>query len=137
MRKSLMLFAGLILAGLGLAYLMLVRESADFVKFKQIRIGMSVDEVQVLLGPGTPVAQGGVPSVVRAVNPDDAIASESRARQEGRSPSTVRDYPVRHKPVVEGDAVLEWVNAKTRERILVAFKDEKVCETYYHDPNDF
>ncbi len=137
MRKLLLLFAGLVAVVVGLAYFVFVRESADFVKFKQIRAGMSVDEVQGLMGQGAPVAQDRVPSVVRAVNDADVIASEERARQEGRSPSTVRDYSIRNKPVVEGDAILEWINAETRERILVAFKGGKVCETYYHNPNDF
>ena len=119
----------------GACYWLFWMESADYRKYKRVQVGMSVDEVQAILGPGTPIGQEKVPGIVVAVNPADVDASLERARRAGRSPPTARDYPTRVKPVVEGDFILQWVNDKTGERILVAFKDGKVCEKDYWDPN--
>ena len=116
-------------------YYCLVADSRDYSNYKRIQVGMSVDEVQAILGPGTTVGQREVPGIVVAVNPGDEPASEERARRAGRSPPTARDYPTRIKPVVEGDTILRWVNGETGERILVAFRDGKVCEKHYWDPN--
>ena len=110
-------------------------ESADFRKYKRLRIGMSVEEVQAILGPGSPLKQENVPQIVVEVNPADVDDSNERARRAGITTPTARDYPTRRKPVVEGDVILKWENGETREVILVAFKDGKVCEKYYWDPN--
>jgi hypothetical protein len=134
-RKAL-LFAVLIsLILLGLFSVFFVRESHDFVNYEKVQDGMSVEEVQAILGPGTPVKQEEVPGIVVAVNPQDAEDFRERARKSGGSPPTARDYPTRIKPVVEGDYILRWVNSRTKERILVAFKDGRVCEKNYYDPN--
>jgi hypothetical protein len=129
----------LALAALGVALggvlYLLGRESPDFANYTRVRVGMSVDEVQAILGPGTVIPQAKVPTVVRAVNPADEDAARERARRSGGPPPTARDYPVRRKPLVEGDYILRWVNSETGERILVAFKDGKVCEKNYWDPN--
>jgi hypothetical protein len=120
---------------IGFYYYRFVMDSPEYRNYKQVQIGMSVDEVQAILGPGTAVNQSEVPGIVVAVNPGDEVASEERARRSGRPPPTIRDYPTRIKPVVEGDYILQWVNSRTGERILVAFRDGKVCEKDYWDPN--
>lgn len=135
MRKALLLAALLSLIFLGLFYVCFERESHDFAIYKVVQVGMSVDEVQAILGPGTSVTQEEVPTIVVAVNPQDAENAREKARKSGGPPPTVRDYPTRSKPVVEGDYILRWVNSKTGECILVAFKDDRVYEKYYHDPN--
>lgn len=96
---------------------------------------MSMDELEAILGPGTAVNQDNVPSIVVAVNPLDEDLANAKARRSGGSPPTLRDYPTRLKPVVEGDLILEWVNAETGERVLVAFKGGMVCEKHYWNPN--
>lgn len=69
------------------------------------------------------------------VDSQDAVDSLERARRSGGPPPTVQDFPTRSKPVVEGDYILRWVNNRTGERILVAFKDGRVCARHYWDPN--
>ncbi len=135
MRKALLLTAVLSLVLLGLGYVYLSMDSRDFTNYNAVRVGMSVEEVEAILGPGTEVKQKYVPSIVVPVNPQDAVDSLERARKSGAPPPTARDYPTRNKPVVEGDYILQWVNSETGERIIVAFKDGKVCEKYYYDPN--
>ena len=133
MRKTILLLAALGLF-LGLAYVCFVTESRDFANYTCIRVGMSIEEVQAILGPGTTVKQEEVPGFVVAVNPQDAVGSIGRARKVGPI-ATCRDYPTRIKPVVEGDHILRWVNSETGERILVAFKDGRACEKDFYDPN--
>jgi hypothetical protein len=112
-----------------------LKDSPDLANYKRVHVGMSVGEVQAILGPGAVVPQAEVPGVVRAVNQADEDATRERARRSDGPPSTARDYPTRIKPVVEGDHILRWVNGQTGERILIAFKDGKVCEKHYWDPN--
>ena len=135
MRKALLLITVLSLVLLGLVYVCFPKESRDFANYKEVRVGMSVEEVEAILGPGAPVKQEEVPSIVVPVNPQDAVDSLERAKKSGATPPTARDYPTRIKPVVEGDYILQWKNSETWERIIVAFKDGKVCEKYYYDPN--
>ena len=123
MRKSLVPLLLIAASGITLGvvvYALLGRDSPDFANDKRIQVGMSVDDV---------------PGVVRAENPSDEDAARERARRAGGSPSTAREYPTRIKPVVEGDHILSWVNDETGERILIAFKDGKVCEKHYWDSN--
>ena len=135
MRKALLLTAALGLVLLGLAYVYLSMDSRDFANYKEVRVGMSVEEVEAILGPSTLVKQEDLPTDIAPVNPQDAVDSLERTRKSGATPPTARDYPTRHKPVVEGDYILQWKNSETGERILVAFKDGKVCEKHYFDPN--
>jgi hypothetical protein len=132
-RLLLAAFLGAILGGC--CYVCFWMESPDFANYKRVQVGMSVEEVEAILGPGTPVGQAEVPQIVVAVSPEDAVAARERERRPGGPPSTARNYPTRLKPVVEGDHILMWVSGKTGERILVAFKDGKACEKHYHDPN--
>lgn len=125
------------IAGLGLVglvYAFISGESRFQQDYQRIQVGMSVDEVQAILGPGTPVKQREIPTTVVPVNPEDARAADERARKLGQSPPTTREYPTRHKPLVEGDYILRWTNSHG-ERILVGFRDGKVCEKDYYDPN--
>ncbi len=135
MRKAILLTAGLSLVLLGLVYVCSLKESRDSANYQKIRVGMSVEEVEAILGPRTEVKQEDLPSNVVAMNPQDAVDSLERARKSGATPPTARDYPTQHKPVVEGDYILQWKNSETWERILVAFKDGKVCEKHHFDPN--
>ncbi len=98
---------------------------------------MSVDDVQAILGPGTVVPASQVPGIVVAVNPADDAAAREKAIRSGVSPPTVRSYPTRIRGVVEGDTVFRWENSSTGERILVAFRDGKVCDKHYYDQNYF
>lgn len=140
MRRSVAL---LLLAALGVIlggwlYASFWRDSPDFTNYNRLQVGMSIDDVQAILGPGTAIPQSEVPGIVVAVNPgDDAAAAVTRdkAIRAGVTPPTARDYPTRNKPVVEGDLILRWKNERTWERILVAFKDGKVCEKHYWDPS--
>lgn len=124
-------FLGLVIWGL-LLYGWLWTDSPHFIKYKQIKVGMSIEEVEAILGPGTPVKQAEVPTIRIAVNPKDAEAAAERDRKTG-SPSTVREYPTRSKPVVEGDCILQWTGEPNGVRILVAFKNGKVCEKDYFE----
>lgn len=108
-------------------------EGPNFRKYQQVQVGMSMAEVEAILGPGTPVGANEVPTVVVAINAQDPIDAEERARRQGLPPPTVRDYPTRHKPVVEGDIIWQWRDGA--EVILVAFKAGKVSEKYYRIPS--
>ena len=138
MRKPLVRLLLVVSLGIALCgglFTLLMRDSQDLANYKRVQAGMSVDEVRAILGPGTVIPQAQVPTFVVAVNPADVDASLERARRAGVAHPTVRDYPTRLKPIVEGDLILEWVNPRTGERILVAFKDGKVCEKNYWHPN--
>lgn len=142
MRKSYAVLLGLValLGGLagGAVYALFWMQSPDFTNYSRIRVGMSVDDVQAILGPGTTIPGSEVPGIVVAVNSaDDAAAAvvREKAIRSGVSPPTARNYPTRIRGVVEGDTILRWQNSSTGERILVAFQDGKVCDKHYYDPN--
>ena len=134
MRKILFIAVPLTALVIGF-YFVFITESRDFTNYQKVQVGMSSEEVEAILGPGTLVNQNEVPGIVVAVNPRDAEESAERSRRSGGSPPTARDYPTRIKPVVEGDVIFLWLNSKTGERILVAFKNGKACEKHYYDPN--
>ncbi len=135
MRKALLFTAVLGLVLFGLAYVYLSMDSRDFANYKEVRVGMSVEEVEAILGPGTLVKQEDLPTNVVPVNPQDEADSLENARKSGATPPTGRGFPTRNKPVVEGDNILQWENRETGERIIVAFRDGKVCEKYYRNLN--
>ncbi len=134
-RSTFLLVAFLGVISLGWCWSIFSGDSHDFTNYKRVQVGMSIEEVQAILGPGSLVKQAELPTTIVAVNPNDAVAAQEKEKMSGGSPTTTRDYPVRHKPVVEGDYILRWVNNRTGERILVAFKDGKVCEKDFYDPN--
>jgi len=128
---------GIILAGtyyVYSTYYVYFWESPEFTKYRRIQVGMSVEEVQAILGPGTALNQTDVPTFVVAVNPKDAEAAKEKARRSGLPSPTTRDYPIRHQYVVEGDSILQWIG-RTGERILVAFKGGEVCQKDYWEPS--
>jgi hypothetical protein len=107
--------------------------------YKSIQPGMSRDEVEELLGPGTEVKQSEVPQTHAAINPEDVLAAaekDKEDRRSGRPLRTTRDrsYPTRLKHMVEGDQILHWHN-ETGEEIYVAFEDGKVREKWYWRPS--
>src|SRR5579871_5017442 len=100
-------------------------------KYRLIEVGMTQDRVESLLGPGTEIPSSEVPTTVVPLNPDDARVSEDRARRLGLPPSTVRDYPIRQKPVVEGDRVFRWQGEHNGALILVALRAGRIVEKWY------
>jgi len=140
MRKSLLLlllvgFFGIPCCG-GLVYIVFWRDSPDFANYKRIQVGMSVEEVQAILAPGTPVKQSEVPGTEVFVNPADEKAAAEKFRKLGpRATTKIRDYPMRTKPIVEGDLILKWENNQTGARVLVSFKDGKVHEKDFWEPS--
>ena len=138
MRKflvPLVLIAACVITPSVVLHALLGGDSPDFANFERIQVGMSQDDVQAILGFGAVIPQADVPGVVRTENPSDEDATRARARRSGGAPPTARDYPTRIKPVVAGDHIVRWANTGTGERILIAFKDGKVCEKHYWDPN--
>lgn len=139
MRKrtlALLTLVTLALAGCLLVGVWSFTDSPTTKNYQRVRVGMSLDEVEAILGPGRPIPQSQVPGHVRAVNPDDERAEIDEAKRAGRSPPTHRgNYPTHVVPVVEGDTVLEWVTPGSGERILLGFRGGKVSGRYYFDPN--
>lgn len=136
MRKSLVFLLVFVLVGIaccgGLFYVVFWQDSPDFAKYKRIQVGMSVDEVQAILGLGTRINQSDVPQIEVFVNPADEKAAAEKMKKLGpRWTTKIRDYPMRPKPIVEGDLILKWENDRTGARILIAFRDGKVCEKDY------
>ena len=111
-------------------------DSTHYSNYQRIQEGMTLEEVQTILGPGTEIDLNEVPGIVVAENPAEELAFLQKARREGTTP-TSRSYPTRVKPVVEGDRVFRWIDEKTQERILVAFRNGKVCEKRFWDLNYF
>jgi hypothetical protein len=114
---------GVILCG-GL-YILVASDPPEFASYNRIHVGMSVDDVEAILGPGTAVAQSEVPQTVRAVNPADERFLAPNA--------TCRTYPTRLKPVVEGDHILKWRYCTNSRTIWIAFRDGLVCEKHYYE----
>ncbi len=110
----------------------LVREPAELRAFNRVEVGMSLEEVEALLGPGEVIDQRNVPSHVVAVNPAEEQAFRERARLAGTVP-TARDYATRNNPLVEGDVDYYWELGYLE--IWMAFKNGRVCEKYCHDWN--
>lgn len=110
----------------------IVREPSEVRAYNRIEVGMSVEEVEAILGAGTVINQAQVPSYVVAVNPDEEAAFFERHRKAGTIP-TVRDYATRYKPFVEGDVIYLWKWGYYE--IWLAFKDGKVCEKWFRDLN--
>ena len=98
MRKPLSPLLSLAVLGalvLGLFYSQFVADSRDYSNYKRVQVGMSVDEVQAVLGPGTPVNQAEVPGIVVAMNPADAVAAREKAKRSGGPPPTARSRKLR------------------------------------------
>jgi hypothetical protein len=109
-------------------------DSTHYLKYQRIKRGMTLEEVEAILGPGTEIDFREIPEIVVAVDPAEERADHRKASR-GRTDPTSRPYPTRLRPVVMGQEVFRWVDDRIRERILVAFKDGKVCETHFWDPN--
>ncbi len=106
------------------------RTRPNFPNYERVQVGMTIEEVQAILGPGTPIEQADVPLCLAAVNPEDAVAAIEKEKRSG-TVATGRTYPIRQKPSVQGDYILRWQTAI--DRVYVAFKEGKVCEKYYID----
>lgn len=116
----------------GSAYLFLTRKSAEEWNYKSIYLGMPVERVEAILGPGEQVPQSEVPSFVAAANPDEEVAFVERHRKAGTVP-TARTYTTRYRYFVEGDVICHWQSRYYD--IWIAFKDGKVYEKRIRNRN--
>src|SRR5262249_15726915 len=137
MRKARLAILTLLTIGVAAAALSLCiwSDSRYQGRYNSIQPGMSREEVEALLGPGTEGKQSEVPQIHALVNPDDAVAISERDKQDrrtGRPPRTTRDpsIPTRLKHVVEGEQILHW-SFETGEEVYVAFADGKVRQKWY------
>ena len=122
-----------VLAVGGLVGFVAHRERQFFVKYQSIQVGMTRAEVEAILGPGEEVEQKSVPSHVVPINAGDEIALYERAKKTGTIP-TARNYPVRHKPIVEGDLIFQWQRDGHMQTIYISFIDGCVVEKDFDDP---
>jgi hypothetical protein len=118
---------------LGIAgYWFVSQESQEEQKFKRIVDGMTVEEVEAILGTGEIISQSNVPSYRVAVNAQEVEAYHERHRKAGTVP-TGREFETRDKYLVEGEVIYQWRSGCFE--IWVAFKDDKVCEKHLKDWN--
>jgi hypothetical protein len=99
--------------------------------YERIQVGMTLAEVEAILGPGTEIDLSEVPTTLVSLNPAAERAAYERARRTGRPLPTVRSFPAHSKPVVQGDRVVRWRGDHNGARILIGFKDGKVAEKWY------
>jgi hypothetical protein len=102
----------------------------SYCNYKRVADGMTLADVERLIGQGVKLDPSQVPTTRVAVNPADVGASEARARRAGLTHSTIRDYPTRVVPVVEGDEVYKWAG-EGGSYILVAFREGRVSGKFY------
>lgn len=131
-RRVVFFVAAVVLAGS--AYLIITQDSPEEKKDKQIQNGMTLAEVEAILGPGERALQSEVPSHPVAVNPDEEAAFIDRHRKAGTMP-TAREYATKLRHFVEGDLIYHWRSASRNNETWVAFRDGKVCEKWFHDRN--
>jgi hypothetical protein len=113
-------------------YWVVTQESPEEQKFKRIADGMTVEEVEGILGAGEVIPQAEVMGYRVPVNPEEEEAFRERHRKVGTVP-TAREHETRNRYVVEGDPVYHWRLGSFE--VWVAFKDGKVCEKYLKDWN--
>jgi hypothetical protein len=127
--------AGLVLVGLGLFALLYCPPGRfSYCNYQRVQLGMTLPDVEALLGPGTEIGRDRLPVVVRpapgVVVPPDPPGGPYR---------TVRDYPVVEVPVVDGDRFFRWEAdapwLQSGAYIIVAFRDGKVCDKTYWEPS--
>jgi hypothetical protein len=136
MRKSLIsLVVALTLVGLGWYALLYCPPGRPCrCNYERVQVGMSLQEVEAFLGPGTEIGRDRLPGMVRpkpgVVVPKDPPGGPYR---------TQRDYPVEVVPVVQGDRFFEWPPARPPLsgglQIIVAFRDGRVCDKTYWEPS--
>lgn len=73
--------------------------------YDRIGIGMSVPEVERILGPGRPISREQVPT-----GPNSQC-------------------------LVKGDRFLKWSGQKIQTEIIIGFKENKVCDKWYWEPS--
>ena len=134
MRQSLWLFLAVIVASAGILVLIrgdLWSPTPNFRGYAQVRIGMSVEEVEAILGRGTLVHPDDVPCDLGPVRSDAAPRKRAASPAGPASPlpdSPAPTRPVVIRPVVEGDLILRWENARSGAWILVAFRNGRACQ---------
>jgi hypothetical protein len=81
--------------------------------FKKITLGMSLDEVEAILGPGRQIPVGSV----------------TRGRG---SPSARETWNL--DLVIDGDQFFEWRDDEHGKRIELGMRDGKVCDKFFWEP---
>ena len=137
MRKFLLPGLFVILLGtalVGLVYGVSWASAPGLADYERVRVGMSVDDVQALLGRGTPVSSADVPCHVVILRSDGTVGRELPRPDDGGPHQRVK--PVALRPVVEGDYILRWGSESAGGWVLVAFRDGKVTGKDFWTPND-
>jgi hypothetical protein len=97
--------------------------------YQRIEVGMTLEQVETILGPGQKIHPGDVPTYRREVPPPGV-------KYEPPGPTvTAYRYPTKEVPVVEGDRFYRWLEHPDRPNstsfIVVAFRDGKVSGKFY------
>jgi hypothetical protein len=82
--------------------------------FSRIKIGMSLDEVEAILGPGEQISLEHVTQ----------IPGSPYAKRKGNLDL-----------VVEGDEFFRWHNSKCGMEIQLGLRDGRVCDKWYWEPS--
>jgi hypothetical protein len=129
--------SGAALALVGLALFALLHwpaQPALYRNYERVENGMTMEQVQALLGPGREIGKDDMPSVVRPA-PGVKVPKDPP----GGPYRTVRDYPIVHAPVVEGDRFFEWPSdwppLSGGPYIIIGFRGGKVCDKWYWEPS--
>src|SRR5207302_1670877 len=97
--------------------------SAFHRKYDQVQVGMTLTEVESILGPGSQISakdlSGKLITKPGFVEPPDPP---------GGPPRTVRMAPAVVVPEVQGDQFYQWWNPDHSEYSLVGMRDGKVCD---------
>ena len=80
----------------------------SYCDFKRVEIGMTLQEVEAILGPGREISAKELP---------------------GEPDFDEPDLDKRVKPVVQGDRFFEWLGGGAE--VFVAFRDGRVCDKWY------
>jgi hypothetical protein len=129
---GLLAFAASLLVGLGLfAILYCPPGQFSYCNYKKVQVGMTLDEVEALLGPGTEISLDDLAGVVRP-KPGVVVPKDPP----GGPYTTVRNYPVEIVPEVDGDRFFRWeLDPSDPEAayIVVGFRDGKVRDKRYRE----
>src|SRR5262249_9118926 len=87
-------------------------ENKLFNTYQRINLGMSLKEVQALLGPGSEIPASEVPQ-----SPDFSELDPDK----------------RSKPVVNGDKYYIWI--VKGKKVVIGTTDDKVCGKWYWEPS--
>lgn len=115
-RNRLLAFGALVVLVLGGGLLLVAwlnrPGTVAWVNYERIRPGMSVEQVELLLGrPGAEIGERELPGVVDHEVP--------------------LDHPKRVKPVISGERYLKWNERENDRTVIVSLKDGVVAEKWF------